>query len=341
MSSATQSTEKLDYEPSKENGKSRRHLDPEEFRMSIGEHLEELRNRLFKGMVGFVVACVVCFIFGERITRWFVHPLITAQVRNKINPQAYTHEVAESFMTYIKIVMICAGVLAGPWLLYQLWQFVAAGLYPKERKYITRYLPLSITLLITGMAFLFYYVLPLMLQFFLAFNLGESFTYPDIYQQTTESTTQPAMHVPVVNEDPKDPVPGSIWIEAKTGLLKICPAKGDVRSIVFGSNSLVTPQISLATYIDMVVGLLLSFGLAFQMPLVVLLLHKIGIVQIEMLKKMRRFVYFGMSILAACIVPDVATGMIALLIPLILLYEFGILLATWSEKKAKAESPAS
>ena len=88
----------------------------------------------------------------------------------------------------------------------------------------------------------------------------------------------------------------------------------------------------MATYIDMVVGLLLSFGLAFQMPLVVLALNKIGIMSIEVLKKWRRVVYFSMSIVAACIVPDVATGMIALLIPLILLYELGILLAQWSEK---------
>ena len=69
------------------------------------------------------------------------------------------------------------------------------------------------------------------------------------------------------------------------------------------------------------------------MPLVVLALNKIGIMDIPTLKKWRKVVYFAMSIVAACIVPDVVTGMIALLIPLILLYELGILLAQWSQTK--------
>ena len=334
MSSATTSTESTPGEP-KTPASKKRH-DPEDFRMSIGEHLDELRNRLFLGAAGFLIAFIVCFIFGERLTRWFIHPFIEACRRNKINPQMYTREVAESFMTYIKIIMIIAATAASPWMLYQIWQFIAAGLYPKERKYITKYLPLSIGLLVAGMAFLYYYVLPLMLQFFLAFTLGESFTFPDIYPLTTAST-QPAMVIPVVNHDPKDPEPGSMWIEAQTGLMKVCPSKGTIRVLPFGSDALVTPQITLADYIDMVVGLLLSFGLAFQMPLVVLVLNKIGIMSIEALKKWRRVVYFAMSILAACIVPDVVTGMIALLIPLILLYELGILLAQWSAKKAQQQ----
>ena len=75
-------------------------------------------------------------------------------------------------MTYLKVALICAAAIASPWLLYQLWQFVASGLYPKERKYVTKYLPLSITLLITGMLFLYFIVLPLMMTFFLEFNFG-------------------------------------------------------------------------------------------------------------------------------------------------------------------------
>ena len=126
-----------------------------------------------------------------------------------------------------------------------------------------------------------------------------------------------------------------MWIDLDTGLIKVCLEKDTIRVLPFGSAGLVTPQITLADYIDMVVGLLISFGLAFQMPLVVLALNKIGIMDIPTLKKWRRMVYFVLTILAACIVPDVAIGMFALLVPLILLYELGILLAQWSEKKAK------
>jgi sec-independent protein translocase protein TatC len=109
-----------------------------------------------------------------------------------------------------------------------------------------------------------------------------------------------------------------------------------VRVLPFGSGNAVTPLITLASYFDMVIGLLLSFGLAFQLPLVVLALVRIGILEIETLKKMRRIVYFVLTVIAAVIVPDVVTGMVALMIPLILLYEFGILLASWGTKKEGA-----
>jgi Sec-independent protein secretion pathway component TatC len=312
-------------------------FNPEDYRMSIGEHLDELRARLFLGVAGFFVACVVCFIFGEHVTRWFIKPFVEACDRNHIDPRMYTREVAESFMTYIKIVMITAATLAGPWIVYQIWQFIAAGLYPHERKYVTKYLPLSIFLLIAGMAFLYFYVLPLMIEFFLAFTLGEPFAQRQPYPTPPPGTTQPAVTLPRYAGNPPDPQPGQMWIDTRIGIIKICPMPGVVRVMPFGSEGLVVPQITMADYIDMVVGLLLSFGLAFQMPLVVLALHKMGIMEIPTLKKWRRVVYFSMSILAACIVPDVATGMVALLVPLILLYEMGILLATWSDKKAKAE----
>jgi Sec-independent protein secretion pathway component TatC len=336
MSAATPPTSSDPGEKKAAPAKKKRH-DPEDYRMSIGDHLEELRNRLFLGAVGFVVACIICFIFGEHVTRWFIKPFIDACDANDINPQMYTREVAESFMTYIKIVMISAATIAGPWLLYQVWQFIAAGLYPKERKYITKYLPLSITLLISGMVFLYFYVLPLMLQFFLAFTLGDVMRRSHPYPPTTNPTTRSSVMLHVLKEDPKDPEAGAMWIDAQTGMLKVSPGAGKIRVVPYGSNALVSPQITMADYIDMVVGLLLSFGLSFQMPLVVLALHKIGIMDIPTLKKWRRVVYFAMSIIAACIVPDVATGMIALLIPLILLYELGILLAQWSDRKAKEQ----
>src|SRR6185369_10543309 len=111
-------------------------------------------------------------------------------------------EVSESFMVYVKISMISAAVLAGPWMLYQLWQFVAAGLYPHERKYVTKYLPFSIVLLIVGMAFMYYVVLPITLQFFIGFQLGGM---PSIYGSapidTTASSTTPVV-IPFLHGDP-------------------------------------------------------------------------------------------------------------------------------------------
>jgi sec-independent protein translocase protein TatC len=124
-------------------------------------------------------------------------------------------------------------------------------------------------------------------------------------------------------------------------MLKICLAPNVVRILAFGSGNAVTPIITLATYFEMVIGLLLSFGLAFQLPLVVLALVRIGIMEIATLRKMRRIVYFILTIISAVIVPDVVTGMIALVVPLVLLYELGILLAKWGEKARQDAEAAS
>ena len=100
---------------------------------------------------------------------------------------------------------------------------------------------------------------------------------------------------------------------------------------------LVRSRYAVWAYAASFVGMLLSFGLAFQLPLIVLALVRIGIIEVAQLKKMRRIVYFALTIIAAVIVPDVATGMIALMIPLVLLYEFGILLASWNTRKPATE----
>src|SRR5947207_2019009 len=154
------------------NGHPKPGFDPDEYRMTIGEHLEELRTRLILALVGFVLACVVCFIFGDRVVWYFCRPLAMALEANKLPPTVYAVEVGEKFMVYVKISMITAFAFASPWIVYQIWQFVAAGLYPNERRYITKYVPLSIGLLITGMLFVYFFVLPWTLEFVILFSIG-------------------------------------------------------------------------------------------------------------------------------------------------------------------------
>src|SRR3954447_26268021 len=102
-------------------------FDPNEYRMTIGEHLEELRGRLILGLMGFVVAACITLPLGKRVINVFCRPLTNALWRCNMNPQMYYREAAEPFMVYMNISLISAGVLASPWLLYQLWKFVAAG----------------------------------------------------------------------------------------------------------------------------------------------------------------------------------------------------------------------
>src|SRR6266576_3601140 len=135
-------------------------FDPDSYRMTVGEHLEELRWRMVLALIGFAVVLGVCLFFGTEVLSAFCAPLVNTLAKHDINPQVVTDEVGEGFMTFIEISVICATALASPWILYQLWQFVAAGLYEHERKYVTRFLPLSLTLLVTGMLFVYFLVLP-------------------------------------------------------------------------------------------------------------------------------------------------------------------------------------
>jgi len=309
--------------------------EPEGHRMTIGEHLEDLRHRLLLGIKGFVVVAFACMALGKYVLVFFLRPLIRALAANNLNPQVYFHGVEETFVIYMKVSLITAAAISGPWIVYQLWKFVADGLYPRERKYITKYIPLSIALLLCGMVFLYTFVLPITLNFFLTFTIGMPLKFAG-GPVTPAPTTQAGMVIASLAGDPAQPQPMQMWYNQAERRLKFF-VNDQAQVIPLGSNTLTTPQIMLDDYINMVLNLLLSFGIAFQLPLVVMALERIGIVDIPTLKKWRRYVYFAMSVVAAFIIPDVVSGMVALMVPLIGLYELGILLASWGRQKKRAK----
>jgi sec-independent protein translocase protein TatC len=307
-----------------------RDFDPDSYRMTIGEHLEELRTRLIVSLVGFIVAAIVCLSFGERIVVFFCRPLIYGLQKKNLNPQLFYTEIGGGFMVYMKVSLICAVALAAPWMVYQIWKFVAAGLYPHERKYVTKYIPLSIGLLIAGMCFVYLIVLPWTISFFIGF--GDSIPLPQ--GSAHVATTMPSgglLSAPMLDGDPANPKEGQFWINKAEGRLKMFFGKGDIRVIPFGPSNLLAPHITLPEYIDLVITSLITFGLCFQLPLVVLTLVRIGIVDIATFRRSRRYVYFIISLIAAAITPgDLVTAMLALMAPLILLFELGIWLAAWN-----------
>lgn len=305
-------------------------FDPDAIRMTVGDHLEELRWRLLKGLIGFVVAVAICFAFSERVIAIFCRPLINALQRNHLNPQLFFTHVSDTFIVWIEITLICGAVLAAPWILYQLWQFVAAGLYPRERRYITKYMPLSVGLMLAGVAVLYFLVLPLSIEFFIRFSM----TLPLRSIETPPALITPKEPLAKISRlagNPAKPADGDMWIDTTRDQLKIYNG-GEVRVIPFGSTNLTAPMLTLPNYISMVLQLLVAFSLSFQLPLVVLALERIGIVDVATLRKMRRYVYFSTAIVAAFIIPDVVTGMLALMVPLIGLYELGIGLIVWGRK---------
>ncbi|WP_428937451.1 twin-arginine translocase subunit TatC [Fontivita pretiosa] len=301
-------------------------FDPDQYRMTIGEHLEELRWRLILALAGFAIVFVLCLLFARGyVMPAFCQPLISVLRSYDISPQVYFTQVSDPFMTYIKVSLVSAAAIASPWMLYQLWLFVAAGLYEHERRIVTRYVPLSLTLLICGLLFVYFLVLPWTLTFFMAFSLEiplPSEYAPDMRVQTTQPTT-----IPAYEGDPANPVDGQIWLNKLDGRLKLSLG-GHIRVLAFGPENLVAPIITLADYIDLVFGMLLTFGLSFQLPLVIMALVAAGIVERHALKAGRRYVYFVMVIIAAVITPgDVITATVALMFPLIGLYELGIWLS--------------
>jgi len=312
-------------------------FDPDAFRMSIGEHLEELRWRLIIALLGFVVAAAGCLWFGKDVMSIFCAPLVHTLQKYDLSPQLHSEEVPDVFMSYIEISLISAGALAAPWVVYQLWQFVAAGLYPHERKYITRYVPLSIGLLIAGMLFVYFLVLPWTLEFFVAFSTGVPVPGSKAPVVHIMPTTKPSM-IDQLEGDPAKPLEGQIWFDKTQRRLKMFLAN-EVKILPFSADNLIATEYNLPEYIDLVVGMLITFGLSFQMPLVVMALARVGIVPIDTLRSFRKYVYFFMSILAAAITPgDVITATVALLVPLCLLYELGIWLAVMGERKANREA---
>lgn len=316
---------------------TKQEFDPDDFRMTIGEHLEELRKRLIYGLVGLAVALIGCMAYCERMLAILCYPLFRGLQKHHINPQLVTNGLTEGFMTYLQVSIICGLIIAGPWIVYQLWLFVAAGLYPKERKTITKYIPLSLGLMITGVLFVYFLVLPLTVDFFLTFTSG--IPLPGGPPNIIVNTNVPPAFA-MLDGDPANPPNGAMWYNKVQDRLKI-RLLGQTRLITFGPENLLNPQITLDEYISFVLTFMLVFAVAFQLPLVLLALVRIGIVDIEFLRKQRRLVYFVMAIVAAVIAPgDVVTSMLALLIPLLFLYEFGIWLAQWGAKQRLAEQQA-
>ncbi|MCC9603973.1 twin-arginine translocase subunit TatC [Stieleria sp. JC731] len=173
-----------------------------------------------------------------------------------------TLKVEESFMIWVKAGLIVGAVVSSPAVFYFLWQFIAAGLHQHERKYVYIYLPVSVTLFVSGVVLAFFLVLHYVLNFLLAFN-------------------------------------GSMDVEMEPRLTH---------------------------YINFVLLLPLGFGLAFQLPLVMLFLQRIGLIETAAYVGSWRIAILVIFFLSMILTPADVTSMIALAIPLMFLYFMGILM---------------
>ncbi len=313
-------------------------------RMSLGDHIEELRTHLLRALLGFGVALVAGFFLSrpvlvflaapvdralakfhqrrmDRLTRqlaegdprlrdanqprdvellfparrlgellglpeqptsqeWAPVPvrvrpldlaLLTGEASQLVNrpPTLMSLTLTEPFTVYFKVSAWCGVVLASPWIFHQLWLFVAAGLYPHEKRLVRVNLPLSIGLFLGGIALCEFVVLPAGVDYLLSFN---------------------------------------DWLGYE-------------------------PEPRLSDWLGFALMMPLVFGLAFQTPLVMVFLERIGLFSVESYRRHRRLAIFLLAVLAAVmsVTPDYYS-MLALAAPMWGLYEVGIVLCRWSPR---------
>jgi len=315
--------------------------------MPLGDHLDELRRRLFFALLGMIPIAIVAFYFGTDLLEFVVEPVREA-LRGGWQPAVLqATSPFETFGTYIKVSTIATLLVGSPWVLYQLWAFVAPGLYAHERRYVYFLLPLSSVLTITGVIFLFRVILPLILSFAVAFGsgLGAKVAMPQPPPEGTVFGT-----VPVLDADPPNPEVGWEWINRTLAAKRVCVAIEAGVPVILTQDlhreAGVLQQYRVSETISLLLSLTLAFAGAFQMPVAVLLLGWAGIINVAMLRKYRKHALLICAVVSAALTPGDPTPMIAMLVPLYGLYELGVLLLQWfpagrlARRKAPVGGPA-
>lgn len=250
-----------------EKKRKKRIPDVSESVMGLGDHLEELRMRLALALAGLVAGMVICLLLGSKIIGFIEMPYIRV-----MGPEArlQTLAPADGLISYIKISLVCGLVVASPWVFYHLWMFVAAGLYPSERRYVYLAAPFSAALFMAGACFFILVVAPLTLRFLVQFN------------------------------------------ERFLG---------------------VASRFTFQHYISFVVHLMIVFGIAFQTPTAIFFLNRTGLVSLQALRRSRKYVLLGVFVIAAMVTPPDVVSQITLGIPMYMLFELGILISWFAEKR--------
>lgn len=222
--------------------------------MSVIQHLEELRKRIIRSLLSIGLCSSIAYYFVEDL----VHVL------TKPAGKLYYMQPAEAFFTYIKVAVFGGFLMALPIVFYQMWRFFLPALTIRERKVIALVVPVSVVLFFVGIAFAFFLVLPLAINFFMGY--------------TTE----------------------------------------DLQALF-----------SIRQYFDFAIGFLLPFGFVFELPLIIVILAKLGLISSAFLGKHRRMVIFLSFVIGAIITPPDIFSQVMIAVPIVLLYESSYLLVKY------------
>jgi sec-independent protein translocase protein TatC len=233
-------------------------------------HLIELRDRLIRVVIALVVVFgLLCFWPGINA----LYDLLAAPLTANLPPgtRLIATNVFSPFLVPLKMTLMTAFLVALPYILYQVWAFVAPGLYSHEKKMVLPLVVSSTLLFFVGVAFCYFIVIPALTSF----------------------------------------------------IVKIAPAS-------------VSAAPDIEQYFGTVLSLFLVFGIAFEVPVAVVVLARLGIVSIDQLKAWRGYFIVGAAVVSAVVTPPDVISQLSLLIPMIVLYEIGIVAARLFIKHTKA-----
>jgi len=325
--------------------------------MSFGDHLEELRRRSIAGLIGLVLATLLSLLFAKRIMGLVLQPAMAVLRAHGQPTQLQQLSPPDTFLTYLKMALLSGLILAMPWILWQIWQFVSVGLYRNEQRFLKLFAPLSLGLFVVGVLFMYLVVLPVVLNFFVSF--GESVTVGSVSPvglqrflisgdaESSDSAIQPkygdsngvlgdgdnvnldadtnegATTIPVLKRDPPNPPVGYEWVNTKRRTRCVMTPDGVLESQLQSRDEpeVVRSQFGLNFYVSFVLTMSLAFGIAFELPLVILFLIGTGIATADQLASSRRYVILGIVAAAAILTPPDVLSQILLAVPMIILFE--------------------
>ncbi|KQI73049.1 preprotein translocase subunit TatC [Loktanella sp. 5RATIMAR09] len=274
------------------------------------EHLTELRSRLIYSVMAFLVGMIICFSFGGALLDFLLAP-IERTMRSLGNPNPVMQYTApqEYFFTLIRISVVGGLALSFPVIAYQLWRFVAPGLYRNEKNAFLPFIIASPVLFLIGAAFAHYIVVPLAMAFFLGFA-----DLPSFVQAIAAEAV---------------PNPGTALLPGAGGGLTLPSVAPDLSQggvdIVFNGKVNET--------LDITLKMIVAFGVCFQLPVLLTLMGSAGLASSRGLRGTRKYAVVGILIVAALVTPPDVTTQLILFVVVYGLYEVSIHLVAAVERK--------
>jgi sec-independent protein translocase protein TatC len=255
------------------------------------EHLKELRDRILISLAAFVVGMLICFTVWNPMFNFLTQPICNALEGRGQECQLVLIKLQEGFFVAFRISVMGGFMMAFPIIAWQLWRFVAPGLYKSEKGAFLPFLISSPLMFLLGAVFAFYVVLPIAFNFFLGF------------QQMMVT----------------DPNAGADLVTVEPG----------TAGILF--------QGSMEQYLSLTTNFILAFGLCFQLPVLLTLMGKAGLISSKGLAGMRRYAIVLILILAAVVTPPDMMSQMILFSAIYPLYEISIFLIRRIEKTREAK----